>query len=180
MSGQGVVAGRLPITTSASVNNHVAQAHTSYGSIASPSQSNSSTDSTAPQPIPATRVREHSLFRIMKKIIFSILSKLHPERPPTTEPLDTLPNAPRPPKEWISVFVKYPFLIGFLAITLAIIISIVTLAVLSEYQSGFVTISTPSGRLAEFIWGRGLLWSSADLGFHFVQAWFRLNRLGVC
>jgi hypothetical protein len=156
MSGQGALNGRPQTQTSAPVNSNVARAHTSYGTVARPSQSNPSVRNAAPQRIQATQAREHSLFQRAKRILLSNLPKLQAVRHPTTAPV----KAPRPPKEWISVYLGYPFLIGLVAITLAIITSIVTLTVLSKYRSGFATVSTPSGRLAGFVWGKGLLWSS--------------------
>jgi hypothetical protein len=160
MSGQGALNGRLQTETSAPVTNNATRAHASYGTVASPSQSNPSVRNAAPQRIRATRAGEHSLFQRAKRILLSNPPKLQAVRHPTTAPAKASLKAPQPPKEWISVYLKYPFLIGLVAITLAIITSIVTLTVLSKYQSGFATVSTPSGRLAGFVWGKGLLWSS--------------------
>lgn len=160
MSGQGALNGRPQTETPAPVNNNVARPHTSYGTVASPSQNNPSVRKAAPQRIQATRAREQSLFRRAKRILLPNPPKLQAARHPTTALVKASLKAPGPPKEWISVYLKYPFLIGLVAVTWTIITSIVILTALSKYQSGFATVSTPSGRLAGFVLGKGLLWSS--------------------
>jgi hypothetical protein len=64
------------------------------------------------------------------------------------------------PVEWISVNLRYPFLLFLILITVVFIAAIIILTVLSYMNSGFASVLTPSGRLANFIWGRGLLWTA--------------------
>src|SRR5947209_16765407 len=121
MSGQGALNGRPQTETSAPVNNNVARPHTSYGTVASPSQNDPSVRKAAPQRILATRAGEHSPFRRAKRILLPNPPKLQAARHPTAAPVKASLKSPRPPEEWISVYLKYPFLIGLATITWAII-----------------------------------------------------------
>jgi hypothetical protein len=55
---------------------------------------------------------------------------------------------------------RYPFLIFLIVVTVLFAAGIIILTVSSHKNSGFASVSTPSGRLADFIWGRGLLWTA--------------------
>jgi hypothetical protein len=63
--------------------------------------------------------------------------------------------------EWLSEGLRDVWLSVFLVITLCVILAITALDIVSAIRlPGIATISSPSGFLLSFIWGKALLWTS--------------------